>query len=98
MPPLGSPVIFHVPEARHMRTRKHDKSEVIGSAYHPELADFAGIVTRVGEDDRCDLVIFPPNRPPVTVNNVPPEEIEDLAAIAADADDEDDDDDEPARG
>lgn len=87
---LGAPIVYSVPKDRHMPTLKHDKSEVIGSAYHPEQTAFAALVTRVYDNARkCDIVIFPPNRGPVTVNNVPADELADPSEHAFDAGDED---------
>lgn len=85
MPHLGFPIVYRVPPERQVRTRKHDKSEVLGSAFHPEQADFAGLVVRVCGDGRYDIVIFPPNRAPATVNDVPEDELEDPSETAFDA-------------
>jgi hypothetical protein len=82
MPQLGFPIVYCVPPERQMLTKKHDKSEVRGSAFHPELTDFAGLVVRVCDVGRYDIVIFPPNRAPATVNDVPEEELEDPSETA----------------
>lgn len=74
---LGSPIVYRVPEDRHAKTILHDKSEVTGSAYHPELTEFAGIIVAVKPDNKFDVLIFPPNRTPTTINDLPDDQIED---------------------
>lgn len=70
-----SAVRYRVPEIHHNETLKgkDDKGEDIvvhGSVHHPEMREFAGLVTRSHDDDTHDLVIFPPDRPPVHVHGV----------------------------
>jgi hypothetical protein len=88
---LGSHVVFHVPEEHHTTTTKTphggEAVELAGSVHHPELTDFAGLVTRVhpavtavgatktapavaAKPATYDIVIFPPGRAPVHVENV----------------------------
>lgn len=75
---LGHPVIYRAHEDHHVTTRRTDgegddarEVEVHGSVHHPELREFAGLVTRVHADGRkFDVVIFPPNREPRHVDGV----------------------------
>ena len=74
---LGSPIVYRVPEDRHTKTVKFDKSEVVGSTYHAELTEFAGIVAAVKDGGKVDVVIFPPNKPPLTINDLSADDLAD---------------------
>jgi hypothetical protein len=83
---LGSHVVFRPGEDHHNTTKtKHPVTgkeiEHQGSVYHPELREFAGLVTRGYEDGTCDLIVFPPNRQPVHVERVPDEPVISTRAI-----------------
>lgn len=72
---LGDRVIFTVPSIHETKTVKGDK-EVLGSIYHAEMRQFAGMVGRVHEDGSASLLIFPPNGAPRWVDAVPGEHFE----------------------
>jgi hypothetical protein len=67
MPTLGHPIVYTVPEMHQTKTVKGE-TVLEGSVHHPQLQVFSGLVTRVHDDNSADLVIFPPNRPPVSVD------------------------------
>ena len=60
-------VIRYRAPAHHITETVIGEKTVQGSVHHPELAEFAGIVTREHKDGHADLVIFPPGRAPVHV-------------------------------
>lgn len=62
---------YHVPPLKpgEEPTEKHVKVE--GSIHHPDLREFAGLVTREHPDGTRDLVIFPPGKNPTHVEAVP---------------------------
>lgn len=66
----GNAIVYSVPD-KHLTVTLKREGEVQGSVHHHELTEFAGLVTRVYEDGEVGLVIFPPNRPHVTVDKVP---------------------------
>lgn len=68
-PKLGYPVVYHCLEAHKTETLRGAET-VSGSVHHPELEHFAGQITRVGDDGKHSLIIFPPNRPPVHIDDV----------------------------
>lgn len=59
---LGRPVIYTAAKTEHTKSVRGGRTQ-IGSTYHPELQQFAGLVTRDYGDGRADLVIFPPRFP-----------------------------------
>lgn len=74
---LGQPVTFRVGEKQQVKTIKGERqvldaagewtgkmepNEVSGSPFHPEMEEFAGLVTREHPDGTCDLAIFAPAR------------------------------------
>lgn len=63
-------VIYRVPAAHYAKTLRGG-AELIGSVLHPEMTEFAGLVTRRYEDGTADLIIFPPKRTPQHVERVP---------------------------
>ncbi|HEY2068265.1 MAG TPA: hypothetical protein VGG48_01825 [Rhizomicrobium sp.] len=80
---LGSHVIYHThDEHRTVTTKKQLGEEAVelqGSIHHPELTDFAGLVTRLSAGPSAgkkkpaqlhDIVIFPPGRAPTHVEGV----------------------------
>lgn len=69
MSQLGHHVVYRVHAEHKTETIKGDKT-VAGSLHHEELTEFAGLVTRVRGKGKCDLIIFPPNRSPVHVDDV----------------------------
>lgn len=71
---LGAHVVYlaagaHLTTATKVAADK-TPTTLIGSIHHPELQEFAGLTTRVHADGRADLIVFPPGRPPVHVENV----------------------------
>ena len=79
MPYLGSHVVYHCAESHKTKTVKAEHGskpvELDGSIHHPELTDFAGLVTREhdtakGEAETFDIVIFPPGRAPSHIEGV----------------------------
>lgn len=72
MASLGSPIVYTVAEKERAKSVREDKIQH-GSLYHPEMTAFAGQVVRVLEEGRrfrADIVIFPPKRTPVFLENV----------------------------
>lgn len=67
--PLAYPVIFSAAEA-HLTNTVRAGVEIQGSVFHPEVTQFAGLVTRVRDDGAADLIIFPPGRDPRAVEGV----------------------------
>lgn len=76
---IGRPVVYRALEGHHTTTitgkAPHPEKPgemvdvtVAGSVHHPEAKEFAGQVTRSHHDGSHDLIIFPPNRPPVHVD------------------------------
>lgn len=77
---IGRPVVYRALEAHHTETvlrhepHPENPGEMVpvkaqGSVHHPEAKEFAGQVTRSHDDGSHDLIIFPPNRPPVHVDH-----------------------------
>lgn len=62
-------VRYRVHEGHKTETKKGEET-LQGSLHHPELDEFTGLVTRSRPDGTHDIVIFPPNRAPVHVDNV----------------------------
>ena len=61
--------LYRVPD-NHRTVTLRGGHELLGSVHHPELAVFTGLVTQRHEDGSADLIIFPPKRNPVHVENV----------------------------
>lgn len=71
MLPVGSAVVYTASEKERTVTLNRDKQELLGSHYHPTQVQFAGLVAAIDEDGKtAKLVIFPPNRNPVTIDAV----------------------------
>lgn len=68
---LGAPIVYTVKDRERAKTKQHLGREVDGSHFHAEMTQFAGVIARVYPDGiTACLVIFPPKRPPVTVDHV----------------------------
>ena len=52
----------------HLTETLRNGETVKGSVHHPEMAEFAGLITRDNGDGSFGLVIFPPNRAPVHID------------------------------
>lgn len=80
---LGLPVIYRAHDGHlnyerrpHPEKEKADRGVTIlvhagGSIHHPEMHEFAALVTRVHRDGSCDLVFFPPSKEPQRAERVP---------------------------
>ena len=66
---VGFPVIYRVIDAHLTETERFGVMQS-GSVHHPELSEFAGVVTRQRDDGTFDITIFPPNRPSKTMEHV----------------------------
>lgn len=66
---------YRVPQGHRTETVKgqDDKGRDIvlrGSVHHAETDEFTGLITRSHGDGTFDIVIFPPDKPPVHVHGV----------------------------
>lgn len=64
-----SQIRYRVPEVHHAETTVEGKT-LTGSIHHREMREFTGLVTRSHDDGSHDIVIFPPDRPPVHIARV----------------------------
>lgn len=52
-------------------TRQVERDKTVdGSIHHRDLTEFTGLITRSHPDGSHDIVIFPPNRPTVSIDRV----------------------------
>lgn len=70
MAKLGLPVVYHAHDG-HKLPHPTEEGATHGSVHHPDHHEFAALITRVLETGHVDLVIFPPNRMSIAVDNVP---------------------------
>lgn len=54
----------------HLARTVRGARELEGSVHHAELTEFTGLVTRSHADGGHDIVIFPPDKPPIHLHNV----------------------------
>lgn len=67
---VGAAVVF-VAADNHLTKTVRGEQETIGSTFHPNQTEFAGIVGRVdAEAETVDILIFPPSRDPKWVTGV----------------------------
>ena len=66
---VGYPVVYSALTA-HLTETERFGTMLQGSVHHPELSQFAGVVTRQHDDGTFDVTIFPPHRPSRTMERV----------------------------
>jgi hypothetical protein len=69
MAKLSDRVIYTVPQAQQTSTLKGGVT-LAGSTLHESMTQFAGVVTAALPDGRYDLMVWPPNKPGQTINDV----------------------------
>lgn len=67
---MSHTVRYRVPEVHETETTVGDEPTKKGSIHHREMTEFVGLVTRSHDDGTHDIVIFPPDKPPVHVHKV----------------------------
>lgn len=66
---MSHTVRYRVPE-EHYRETLDGGVEKTGSIHHRDHREFTGLVTHSHDDGSHDIVIFPPDKPPVHVHQV----------------------------